>query len=178
MTVPKPCVADVDEVSSAQRIPSSLIQDNSIVQEDDMEKMVKEHHKRARSAGTGTKGAERRNIRRVSTGEGMSSMASSMNIAADTLANAMHEVAMTLRPTDVAVATPQHANATANPNVMTAISLIESNKGLSDNEFSDVAQCITVNPTIATVYVSMNNQSMWSRYIQKQVATCHCLEDI
>ena len=178
MTVPKPCVADVDEVSSAQRIPSSLIQDNSIVQEDDMEKMVKEHHKRARSAGTGTKGAERRNIRRVSTGEGMSSMASSMNIAADTLANAMHEVAMTLRPTDVAIATPQHTNAAANPNITTAIALIKSDEGLSNNEFSDVAQCITVNPTITTVYVSMNNRSARLRYIQKQVTAYHHLEDI
>ena len=152
MTVPKPCVADVDKVSSAQQIPSSLIQDNSIVQEDDM-------------AGTGTTGAEHRNIRQVSAGEGMSSMASSMNIAADTLANAMCEVATTLHPADVAVATPQHTNAAANPNVMTAIALIKSNEGLSDNEFSDITQCITVNPTIATVYVSMNNRSAWSRYI-------------
>ena len=32
-------------------------------------------------------GAERRNVRRVSAGEGMSSMADSMNTAADTLAN-------------------------------------------------------------------------------------------
>ena len=143
-----------------------------------MGKMAKEHRKRARSAGTGTTGAERRNVRRVSAGEGMSSMASSMNIAADTLANAMREVATTLRPADVAIATPQHANTAANPNVTTAIALIESNKGLSNNEFSDVAQCITVNPTIATVYVSMNNQSVWSRYIQKQVAAYHRLEDI
>ena len=90
-------------------------------------------------------------------GEGMSSMASSMNIAVDMLANAMHEVATTLRPTDVAVATPQHTNAAANPNVMTAIALIESDKGLSDNKFSDIMQCITVNPTIAIVYISMNN---------------------
>ena len=57
----------------------------------------------ARSAGTGTTGAERRNVRRVSAGEGMSSMANSMNTAADTLANAMREVATTLRPTDVTI---------------------------------------------------------------------------
>ena len=84
-------------------------------------------------------------------------MASLMNIAVDMLANAMCEVATTLHPTDVAVATPQHTNTTANPNVTTAIALIESDEGLSDNEFSDVMQCITINPTIATVYISMNN---------------------
>ena len=47
--------------------------------------MAKEHRKHARSTETGTTGAERRNICRVSAGEGMSSMASLMNIAADTV---------------------------------------------------------------------------------------------
>jgi len=132
--------------------------------------------KRVRSAGTGTTGAERRNVRRVSAGEGMSSMASSMNVAADTLANAMREVATTLRPAEVAVGPPRHTSTDANPNVTVAIALIETNEGLSDNEFSDVAQCITVNPTIATVYVSMNNRTSRSRYIRKQVNNYRGLE--
>ena len=143
-----------------------------------MEKMAKEHHKCARSTETGTTGAEHHSIHQVSMGEGMSSMASSMNIATDTLANAMSEVAMTLRPADVAIATPQHTNAAANPNITTAIALIKSDEGLSNNEFSDIAQCITVNPTITTVYVSMNNRSARLRYIQKQVTAYHHLEDI
>lgn len=102
-------------------------------------------------------------------------MASSMNVAADTLANAMREVATTLRPAEVAVG-PRHTGVDANPNVTVAIALIESNEGLSDNEFSDVAQCITVNPTIATVYVSMNNRTSRSRYIRKQVNSYRGLE--
>ena len=40
---------------------------------------------------------------------------------------------------------------------MVAIALIESNEGLLDNKFSNAAQCITVNPMIAMVYVYMNN---------------------
>jgi hypothetical protein len=43
------------------------------------------------------------NIHHVSTGEGMLSMASLMNTAIDTLANAMHKVATTLCLTEVAV---------------------------------------------------------------------------
>ena len=93
-------------------------------------------------------------------------MASSMNIATDTLANAMCKIPTTLQPAEVA---PWHTGANTNPNIMVAIALIESNEGLSNNEFSNVTQCITVNPTIATVYVSMNNRSTQSRYIQKQV---------
>ena len=124
--------------------------------------------KRTRNAGAGTTGAERRNVRRVSAGEGMSSMADSMNTAADTLANAMREVATTLRPADVAIA-PGRTIVDANTNVPTAIGLIERNKDLSDNEFSDAAQCITKNPIIATVYLSMSKQASRSRYIRKQV---------
>ena len=137
------------------------------MQDDDCEKITRlgDSRKRARSAGTGTTGAERRNICRVSAGEGMSSMASSMNVATDTLANAMHKVATTLRPAKVDVGPPHRAGADTNPNVTVAIALIESNEGLSDNKFSNTAQCITVNPMIATVYVSMNNQSAHSRYI-------------
>ena len=137
------------------------------MQDDDCEKITRlgDSRKCARSAGTGTMGAERRNVRRVSAGEGMSSMASSMNVAADTLANAMRKVATTLRPAEVDVSPPRRGGADANPNITVTIALIESNKGLSDNEFSDAAQCITVNLMIATVYVSMNNWSARSRYI-------------
>jgi hypothetical protein len=98
-----------------------------------------------------------------------------MNVAADTLANAMHEVATTLCPAKVAIG-PWHTGINTNPNVTVAIALIESNKGLSDNKFSDVAQCITVNPTIATVYISMNNRTLHSRYIRKQVNSYRGLE--
>ena len=121
-----------------------------------------------RNAGAGTTGAECRNMRHVSTGEGMSSMADSMNTATDTLANAMREVATTLCPADVAIA-PSHTIVNANTNVPTAIGLIERNEDLSDNEFSDAAQCITKNPIIATVYLSMSKQASRSRYIHKQV---------
>ena len=150
------------------------------MQDDDCEKITRlgDSRKRARSAGTGTTGAERCNVCRVSAGEGMSSMASSMNVATDTLANAMREVATTLRPAEVDVGPPRQAGADANPNVTVAIALIESNEGLSDNEFSDAAQCITVNPMIATVYVSMNNRSARSRYIRKQVDNYRGLDAI
>ena len=121
-----------------------------------------------RNAGAGTTGAEHCNVHCVSTGKGMSSMADSMNTAADTLANAMHEVATTLCPADVAIA-PSHTIIDANTNVPTAIGLIEQNKDLSDNEFSDATQCITKNPIIATVYLSMSKQVLRSRYIRKQV---------
>ena len=79
------------------------------MQDDDCEKITRlgDSRKRARSAGTGTTGVECRNVRRVSAGEGMSSMASSMNVAADTLANAMREVATTLRPAEVDVGPPR-----------------------------------------------------------------------
>ena len=132
--------------------------------------------KRARSAGTGTTGAERRNVRCVSTGEGMSSMANSMNTAADTLANAMREVATTLCPTDVTVNPTQHATFDTNTNVPAAIALIEENKDLSNDEFSDATECITRNPMIATVYIAMSNQNSRSRYIRKQVDSYRGLE--
>ena len=59
---------------------------------------------------------------------------------------------------------------------MVAITLIESTKGLSDSKFSNIAQCIMVNPTIATVYISMHNQSVCSRYICKKVDGYHGLK--
>ena len=150
------------------------------MQDDDCKKITRlgDSCKCAKSTGTGTTGTERRNVRHVSAGKGMSSMASSMNVAADTLANAMHEVATTLRPAEVDVGPPHQAGTDANPNVMVAIALIESNEGLSDNKFSDAAQCITVNPMITTVYVSMNNWSARSRYIRKQVNNYRGLDTI
>ena len=129
-----------------------------------------------RSAGTGTTGAERCNVRRISAGKGMSSMANSMNTAADTLANAMRKVTTTLRPTDVTVNPTQHATFDANTNVPAAIALIEENEDLSNDEFSDAAECITRNPMIATVYIAMSNQNSRSRYIRKQVNSYRGLE--
>ena len=82
----------------------------------------------------------------------MSLMASSMNVGVGTLANAMRKVATTLQPAKVDVSPPCRAGTDANPNVMVTIALIESNKGLLDNKFSNATQCITVNPMIATVY--------------------------
>ena len=125
-------------------------------------------HKHMRNAGAGTTGAERCNVRHVSAGEGMSSMADSMNTTADTLANAMREVATTLHLANVAIA-PSRTIVDANTNVPTAIGLIKQNEDLSDNEFSDAAQCITKNPIITTVYLSMSKQALRSRYIRKQV---------
>ena len=58
--------------------------------------------KHARSTGTGTMGAEHHNVHHISAGKGMSLMASSINIAMDTLANALCEVATTLQPAEVA----------------------------------------------------------------------------
>lgn len=86
------------------------------------------------------------------------------------LANTMREVATTLRPTEVAVAPARHAS------VALAIALIEESEGLSDDEFGDAALCITTNPTIAAVYVSMTNRSARSRYIRKQVDSYRSLE--
>jgi hypothetical protein len=113
---------------------------------------------------------------RISVGKGMSSMASSMNTAVDTLANAMCQIATTLCPAKVAIAPPQHTSANTNPNVTIAIAFIESNEGLSDNEFGDAAECITNNPTIASMYISMSNQSAHSKYIRKQVDKYHSTE--
>ena len=134
--------------------------------DDDKAVILAKNCKRAWSAGTSTTGVEHRNVRRISAGEGMSSMAMSMNTAADTLANAMCEAATTLRP---ALSTPQPTNVEGSANISIAIALIESNEGLSDNEFGDAAQCITTNPSIAAVYVSMKDKSARSRYIRKQV---------
>ena len=63
-------------------------------------------------------------------------MASSMNTATDTLADAMRKAATTLRP---AHATSRPAIADGSTSVPFAIALIESNEGLSDNEFGDAA---------------------------------------
>ena len=93
-------------------------------------------------------------------------MAMSMNTTADTLANTMCEAATTLHP---ALSTPQPTNVEGSANISITIALIKSNKGLSDNEFGNAAQCITMNPSIVAVYVSMKNKSVCSRYIQKQV---------
>jgi hypothetical protein len=150
--------------------------DLTITQDDGLEKAVKlaDTQKCARSAGMGTMGAECRNIWCVSAGKGMSSMANSMNTAADTLANTMHKVATTLCPAEVAVASnPQHASADTNPNVPVAIAFIELHEGLSDDKFGDAVQCITNNPTITTIYTSMSNPAVHSRYIQKQVERYH-----
>jgi hypothetical protein len=85
-----------------------------------------------------------------------------MNTAADTLANAMREAATAIRPA------PSTSIDRAN-SVPVAIALIEENEGLSDTEFDDAAQCITTNPMVASIYVSMSDHSKHSRYIRKQV---------
>ena len=100
-------------------------------------------------------------------------MASLMNTAADMLADAMCEAVMTLHS---AHATSQPGITDGSTSVPFAITLIESNEGLSDNKFGNAAQCITTNPTIAMVYVSMTDQAACSRYIRKQVDVLHGYE--
>ena len=143
------------------------------VQDDDAEKATAKTeklgktHKRTRSAGAATIVlAERHNSHRVSAGEGMNLMATSMDSVRKTLADAMREVATTMRPANV---NSRHGTANVNPDIHVTIALIESNEELSENEFGDAAQCITNNPTIATVYVSMSSRSSRSRYIRNQV---------
>ena len=110
----------------------------------------------------GSTGIKRRNVRRISAGEGMSTMATSVNSAANTLANAVREAAATVRPTT-------SSSIDGNGSVPIAIALIEANEGLSDNEFGDAAQCITTNPMIATIYVAMSNRNTRAKYIRKQI---------
>jgi hypothetical protein len=169
MMILKVCVdkeEEEDEVSTC--LP--FITDLTITQDNSLEKAVKlaDTQKHTRSAGTGTMGVEHCNICCISVGEGMSLMANLMNSTADTLANTMHKVAMTLCLAEVAV-TPWHVSAETNPNIPIAIEFIKSYEGLSDDKFSDAAQCITNNLTIATIYTSMSNPAACSRYIRKQV---------
>ena len=143
------------------------------VQDDDAEKVTAKTaklgktHKCTRSAGTATIVlAECRNSCRVSAGEGMNSMATSMDSVRKTLADAMCEVATTMCLANI---NSRHGTADVNPDIHVAIALIKSNEELSENEFGDAAQCITNNPTITTVYVSMSSRSLHSRYIHNQV---------
>ena len=112
--------------------------------------------------------AECCNVHCISAGEGMSSMATLMNTAMDTLANAMYKVTTTIHPADVNVNPTQHASFDAKTNVPTAIALIKANEDLSNNEFSNATECLMKN-LIATVYIAMSNQPSCSMYICKQV---------
>lgn len=127
----------------------------------------KESRKRGRSAGTATTGSERRNVRRVSAGEGMSSMATSMNTAATTLANAMTMAASTVLPAPIASAQP--AGAIGNGNLPVAIALIQANEGFSDDDIVDAAECVTANPDLATTYVTLNSSTARSRFIRRMM---------
>jgi hypothetical protein len=147
-------------------ISSSTTQDD-----DDFEdaEIQNENRKRSRSAGTSTTtGSKRRNVRRrVSVAEGMASMENALS----KLAKVIREATTDLLHPDPAVAHSRLAIVAGNTDlrVPVAIALIVANEGLSDGEIAQVAECLIVNPNIATIYVSLTNHAARSRYIRKKV---------
>jgi hypothetical protein len=146
-----------------------------ILQDDETPKTIQPTvRKRPRSAGVSTTGIERRNVRRVSAGEGMTTMAGSMSTVASTLADAMQAAASTMRPPNHAVAlqaafTQAGPVANTNGGIPMAIAMIEANEGFSDDDLVDAAGCLTADPNLATTYTSIASQSARSRFIRKQM---------
>ncbi|KAI9429510.1 hypothetical protein H4582DRAFT_2089058 [Lactarius indigo] len=140
--------------------------------EDDKEKVTAQAEKRKRAKSVGaTTGSERRNVRRVSAGEGMNSVAGSMTCAATTLANAMAMAVSNIRQPTADQVLP--ANVTPSGNLSFAIALMEANEGFSEDDIATATECMTADPNIATSYTSLTSRKARSKLIQSTMEKFH-----
>jgi len=101
-------------------------------------------------------GKDRRKVKRVSAGEGLATVADSMEASMRTIANSLI-VASGHGPTD------------SSCRKATAISAIEENEGLSDNEFNDAVEMIMDNGEAASMYLAIKNPIARTRFLQSQL---------
>ncbi|KAH9035534.1 hypothetical protein EDB85DRAFT_2213968 [Lactarius pseudohatsudake] len=146
-------------------------------EDDDNEKATTQAEKRKRAKSTGasttqaTTGSERRNVRRVSAGEGMNSVAGSVTNAAGTLADALAKAVSAIQPP---VANPiQPANVPSNGSLSFAVALMEANEGFSDDDIATAAECMATDPNIATTYVSLTSRAVRSKFIRSTMEKFH-----
>ncbi|KAI9448729.1 hypothetical protein BJY52DRAFT_1193230 [Lactarius psammicola] len=140
--------------------------------------------KRAKSAATASSGSEPTKARRISAGEGMSNIATSMDSAAETLAGALAgvaqkmcsastsdtttnalagalvEVVNAIRPPTLSATTPITDPRSA------AMVIIEREEGFSDEDLACAARCIVASAELATTYVALKSQGACTALIR------------
>jgi hypothetical protein len=90
----------------------------------------------------------------------MANMAATMSDSATRVVNSMSHAGSVVetRPTEIKL----------EPDIA-AISAVETNEGLSENEMLDACDVFINNPKIGEVYLALSNPTTRTRYLQKQL---------
>jgi hypothetical protein len=92
--------------------------------------------------------------------ESMANMAATMSDSATCVVDSMLRTGSVVetRPTEIKL----------EPDIA-AISAVETNEGLSEDEMLDACDVFVNNPKIGEVYLALSNRTMRTRYLQKQL---------
>ncbi|KAH9008954.1 hypothetical protein EDB84DRAFT_1571646 [Lactarius hengduanensis] len=131
--------------------------------------------KHAKSTGASltqaTTGSERHNVRHVSAGEGMNSVAGSVTSAAGTLADALAKAVSSIQPPVGNLIQP--ANVIPNESLSFAVALMEVNEGFLDDDIATAAECMATDPNVTTTYVSLTSHTVHSKFIRSTMDKFH-----
>lgn len=143
--------------------------------------------KRRRSAAATSPESEPTKARRVSAGEGMTSIASSLENVAGTMATAMENIATKMQPTSSPDSTntltalaemarlmrPRSPAAPATAHTTdprtAAIQSIEDDEGFSDDDLASAATCIMTNEGLAKMYLLLKSRGARASLIRSHM---------
>lgn len=117
--------------------------------------------RRQRSESSASTETGRRKIRRISTAEAFAHLTDCVQRAIKTVTETTIEVASQL---ERAPPTPS-----TGPGVGPAMSAIQENEGLSDEEFIDVARVIVRNPDIGATYLAMSRPNVRTIFLRRHL---------
>lgn len=116
--------------------------------------------RRQRSESSASTGNGRRKIQRISTGEGFAHLTDSIQRAVKEVKDTTIQIASQLERAPPAPPT--------DPVVAAAISAIEENEGLSDEEFIDVVEAIVRDRSIGAMYLAMSRPNLRTIFLLDQ----------
>ena len=120
--------------------------------------------RRQRSESSASTGNGRRKIQRISTAEAFAHLKDSIQRAVKEVTDTTIQIASQLELAPPAPLT--------DPVLAAAISAIEENEGLSDEEFIDVVDAIVHDPSIGAMYLAMSRPNVRTMFLRNQLNQC------
>ena len=117
--------------------------------------------RRQRSESSVSTGNSRRKIRRISTAEAFAHLTDSVQRAIKSVTETIIQVASQIERPPTTPST--------NPSVGAALSAIQENEGLSDEECTDVTRAIVRNPKIGATYLAISKPNLRTIFLRKQL---------
>ena len=132
-------------------------------QDDDNPDLMAGNLGRKRIKSQGQTGNDRRKCRRITAGEGLANVATSMEKAMQTLAGSISQASASVTQPALHVMDPTSRQAAA-------VTAIEEDEGLSDNELNDAVVMIMGSADTANMYLALKGSGSRTRFLQHQLS--------